>query len=332
MIRRPSLLLLLLLASTGCQATRLVREGEITRNAILDLYTDQAMDNLVRAKCNLPFIQLAYRNLGVQDLDTLEGTVNDTVGVGKTTTLNALGAITSATRMVSNSLVPGVKSSRSKTLSYAADPVTDKNDIYLYYLAFANDPGLLVETCEKPKCGYHMLRKHNHKYYWVPQDAAPVFLELVLKTSMMRGPEIAPPPFYERKIAKVYAEAKDDKTEVVILELNQSIPSGDADIEFTLEKRRYRHPITRLRADVKIPGPPVMNIAAVPEGQPTFFFRVRIEREKYKFTGADLKDASVNIFSFHYPPEVPRPSLEAQRLQDSVDSINVNLKNLVIPR
>src|ERR1043166_6112638 len=315
MLRRFAILFVLLIPATDCQSMRLVKEGHSTRNAILELYTEQAVDNLVRAKNNMPFIHLAYRGLGVQDQDVLEANANDTTGISKDTTVNAVGAITGAVRRLGTTVLIGGRASRTQTLSYTADPVTDKNDIYMYYLAFANDPGLFVESSDKPKCGYHILRKHHHKYYWIPSEAAPVFLELVLKTSMMRGPEIAPLPFYERKISKVHAEAKDDDTEVVILELNQTIPSGDADIEFTYDKRRHRYPITRLRANATIPGPPQVVIPASPEGQQTQFFRLSIELKKVKFRGSDLKDLSVNIFSHQFPPEVPAPSVPAQRLK-----------------
>ncbi len=40
------------------------------------MYSDQVMDNLVRAHSGLPFVQLAYRDLFVSDDDTLSGTAS----------------------------------------------------------------------------------------------------------------------------------------------------------------------------------------------------------------------------------------------------------------
>jgi hypothetical protein len=328
MKRILGIIYLLILLCLGCQSTRLVKEGEATRNAILDLYTEQAMDNLVRARCNLPFIQLAYRNLGVQDLDTLSGSANDTYGDSRAVTRNAAGIITSALHTVSNSLVLGGSASRSKTLSYTADPITDKNDIYVYYLAFANDPGLLIESRTKPKCGYHILRHFKDKWYWVPEEAGPVFLALVLKTSMMRGPELLPPPNYERKIAKVYlVNTKHAEREVSIIEFDQSIPFGDGYMDFTLGKNRYHQEINYFEKpetseDGKIVFP------AIEEGRPSKYVKLTILK-KMPYRASDLVGLPVQIFSNKFPPEVPRPSPELQRLQDSVDSINVNLKNLL---
>jgi hypothetical protein len=300
-----------------------VREGEASRNAILDLYTEQAMDNLVRARRNMPFVQLAYRGITVQDQDTLSCSLNETYGDTNAVTRGALAAVTTAVHTVSSSLMFGSSKSRAKTLSYSAEPVTDKNDVYELYLAFAKDPGLLMESCNEPKCGYHIRRKCGDIWYWVPTEAGPDFLALVLKTSMMRGPEAMPLPWYERK-AKTHVIEKGDE-EVVYLELDRSIPAGDGYVAFTLDKKRYQIEMLYFSESAD------KSIKAVAEGELTNFIQVTMP-EDAKFDAKDLDGLQVQIFSTNHPPEIPAPSQEMQRLQDSVNSLDMNLKNLATPR
>jgi hypothetical protein len=319
--------LLLVATSYGCQGVRLVREGEATRNAILDLYTEQAMDNLVRARCNMPFVQLAYRDIGVQDLDTLGASINDTYGDTNEVTRTGLAIVTSAVHTVSNSLMIGASQSRSKTLSYSAQPVTDQNDIYLDYLAFANDPGLLMESCVEPKC-YHVRRKCNGKWYWVPPEAGPVFLALVLKTSMMRGPELLPQPFYTRKIVDVHplAEAS-EKREVSIIEFDKTIPFGDAMMDIKLDSTRDRLQLRSFgKQEISVDE---KKFDAVAEGTPSNYFKLTIPATN-KYRAKDLVGITVQVFSDKYPPKENGPSPEMQRLEDNVNSLDVNLKNLLV--
>ncbi len=313
----------------GCQGGRLIREGVDSRNAIVELYTDQAMDNLVRARCNLPFVQLAYRNLSVQDADTLSGSVNDAVGTTMNTNRGPTGALASLSRSFSNTLTLNGSTNRVKTLSYGADPITDKNDIYLYYLAFANDPELLVESCEKPKCGYHLVRHFHGKYYWIPEEAAPLFLQLVLKTAMMRGPDVVPPPYYERKIVRVHLIPDEGKHQIWVIEFDQPVPFGDATMVFTLQKIRQRLPLTYFMEPLK--SSEGREFPALKEGALATYLKATMPT-KLPYQREDLQNLPVQILSYDYPPEVPRPSPELQRLQDSVDSLNLNLKNLAAPR
>jgi len=44
----------------------------------MDMYTDQVMDNLIRAHQNLPFVQLNYHDLLVQATDQYTGTFTST--------------------------------------------------------------------------------------------------------------------------------------------------------------------------------------------------------------------------------------------------------------
>src|SRR2546426_6899290 len=70
---RSFILLACVVLTGGCLARQVARDGANFRTAIEDMYTDQIMDNLIRAHNNLPFIQLSYSNMLVQDTDTASG-------------------------------------------------------------------------------------------------------------------------------------------------------------------------------------------------------------------------------------------------------------------
>jgi hypothetical protein len=132
----------ILLLFTGCQAAQVAHDGKNVRQALLDIYTDQVMDNLIRAKSHEAFVQLAYRDLLVQDLDSFQGNVSDVGLSQQLKNKGPTGLLTSAARTVTNTLTVGATAKRDKTMSFHADPITDKNDIYELYLAFALSPEL----------------------------------------------------------------------------------------------------------------------------------------------------------------------------------------------
>jgi hypothetical protein len=72
-------------------------------------------------------------------------------------------------------------------------------------------------------------------------------------------------------------------------------------------------------------------IVATERGKPTHFIRVKIPHDA-KYIADDLVGLQLQIFSTNYPPEIPGPSPEMQRLQDSVNSLDINLKNLAAPK
>src|SRR4051812_43482077 len=94
---------LLLLISSGCLARQVARDGINVRQAVLDIYTDQIMDNLIRAKTCQPFVQLAYSAILVQDVDNVSGSAGETYGDNSVRATNAARVVTGVTRTFSNS-------------------------------------------------------------------------------------------------------------------------------------------------------------------------------------------------------------------------------------
>ena len=126
------------------------------------------------------------------------------------------------------------------SMSFRADPVTDQNDIYEAYLQFAHDPGLLVERDSPPPGPVHIQRRCGKKHYWVPCEAGPAFLDLVLKTSLMRGPETPPPAAYVVKILTVDKIQKDPKRDSTngTLVFDQQVRNGAGTLIIDLDDGR----------------------------------------------------------------------------------------------
>src|ERR1022692_702247 len=222
-----------LAACNGCLAKQFKRDGASSQEAVSEIYTEQAMNNLVRARCNLPFVQLKYDAIAVNDQDhlTATGGFNQVFTAVRDIVLGA------GTNTLANSYSVGGTADRNRIMSFTSAPITDQNDIYESYLLFANDPGLFCVSDHAPTCPVHLHRKYGKKHFWVPVEAGPAFLNLVMKTAIMRGPETLPPGFYAVEIVGLprltqNPGAKEQWTG--ILEFKPAIPNGDATLTFKL--------------------------------------------------------------------------------------------------
>ena len=322
------LMFALVCGAMGCQARQVARDGVNFRQALLTMYTDQAMDNLIRAKTNQPFVQIAYRNLTVQDLDSLSGTGSLSLTDTSAQTTGATIAA-SVVRTFSNAIGMGGTAGRSRTMSFQADPITDQNDIYLLYRGFALEPGLFVESDCKPEGPVHIMRKSGGKYYWVPCEAAPVFFDLVMRTTFMRGPDIQRPPYYDCKIARVLLLSPGKKYDKVMIELSPSIPNGEADMDLTVKGKRRRIPLLIVDVPLELAGE---KFEPKPEGvsYPQKYFVANLNKEELDIADAkELQGLSVQVFSRKYPPEPIKISPELKRIEANQDLIRINLNNLL---
>ncbi|MDB5343215.1 MAG: hypothetical protein JWP89_1592 [Schlesneria sp.] len=215
-----------------CLSRQVARDSVSARQALLEMYTDQVLDNLIRAHNNLPFVQVAYSDVTVQDNDQL----------GSTLTGNWPGSMFGATG----------NASRSMTLSVVANPIVDQNDVYDAYIGFANDPGLFMVSCDDPGCAAHICRKQDGVYYWVPSDAGPLFMDLAMRTTFKRGPESVIPGSYDVVISEVSITKTNPIGESTgkpvlpnapadlqnaIITFNAPVPSGDATLVAKLQSR-----------------------------------------------------------------------------------------------
>ncbi|HJZ56898.1 MAG TPA: hypothetical protein VKE74_18155 [Gemmataceae bacterium] len=313
---------------SGCLAKQAARDGVGSRQAILDLYTDQVMDNLIRARCGRPFVQLAYRDITVQDSDQLTGAVQDSYLAQTDRTSNAVSVVTGVVRRFSNSLQLSGGARRDRTISFKADPITDKNDIYEYYLAFALDPGLFVESDTPPPCPVHILKQCGKKYYWVPCEAGGVFLQLCLKTTFMRGPEkVAGPDYFEAVVKDVVVEKREQGVIYGYVIFDRAVKNDKGYMLATLnDGRQVRIRLTPLTK-------PVTGVGTVTEiGTDVTAFEVEWNSEKLKFTEENLRNAKAKIFRQNYFPPPPPVSPDLQRLNDNLDQIRLNTLNQSLGR
>lgn len=319
--RRPLLLLLwvpLVLLSSGCLARQVTNDGVKLRQSLLDMYTDQLMDNLVRAHDNMPFVQVSYGDLTVLD--------NDQYGANASGSQSLTETLFDPIQRVYATMFSGMGTvNRSRTMSFVANPVTDQNDIYDAYVKFANDPSLFVVSCEDPGCAAHLVRKHHHKYYWIPAAAAPKFLELSLLTTFQRGPEAVPSGAYEVNIVGVEVlkpkQALDPKAagDLIAADLtfSASVPNGTATMVARLTDGRT------IRMGLKGRDMVILDDKKVdlPDGKLTPVLRTYFWSPKTKgYTEHDLMGAKARIYSHEFPADAPTPSvLPVEQIRASVN-------------
>src|SRR4051812_29212877 len=61
--------------TTGCAVNGIYKDQNLIRATLLDLYTNQILDNLIRASHDLPIVQIDYTNA------TAQLTIKDTAGL-----------------------------------------------------------------------------------------------------------------------------------------------------------------------------------------------------------------------------------------------------------
>jgi hypothetical protein len=313
-----------LILCCGCLGRQVRRDGDSLREAVADLYTNQALDNLIRARCNLPFVQLKFSTLNVTDTDeySINGSVSDAVESDRDLFLIA------AMRKVTNTNLLGGMGDRKRVMTFNGDPVTDQNDVYEQYLAFANNPSLLIVSDEPPRCPVHLQKKCGHKHYWIPCEAGPAFLDLVLKTSLMRGPETVPPVpgAYEVKIldvenvSKIVEGERDIGNGTVVFD--KPVPNGQGTLVVDLaDGRRIKVPLIDVKNDKDADGKP----KRVRVSEPTYRLDIQWAPKRDGFEADQLRGRPARVYSRDYPPEAPAPvPAVIRRISTDVNQIKIN--------
>jgi len=280
------------------------------------MYTDQTMDNLIRAHNGMVFVQLNYRDLLVQDTDMVSGGGAGGWSGSSTHSKSIAGFVS---RMYGWTAGVNASASRAKIMSFHADPITDKNDIYDLYLAFASNPALFAVSDHKPGCPVHLMRQCCGKCYWIPADAGPAFLQLVLKTTMQRGPESVPSPAYDVQIADVKAvEKAGEKTYTGIFYFTTTVPNGEATmiVHFS-DKTKARIELRPIFKAEKA-GDPDIN-----EGEMTKRLRGNFEPALLGIDpqGTAFAGAKAELYSHRFPRLSPPSNPALQQINDTLDRI-----------
>ena len=200
MLRLPALFIAFAsLACAGCTAVDRVRsDQDRIRQTLLDLYTHQVMDNLVRAYNGLPIIQLDYTNASAQVTFDVNGGVNDSLATSTSNTLSGLAlASTVVTRSLMNTLSGNLGLSHTNQVGITASPVINSNETYDAYLRFLAEPGSFqVSDCPPPPGAAHISMEFCKKHYWVPCEFRSLFFELASITTTQRGKALKAPDLY----------------------------------------------------------------------------------------------------------------------------------------
>jgi hypothetical protein len=318
----------------GCLARQVASDGIQLRQAVVDMYTDQAIDNLIRASENRPFVQLAYSSLQVFDMDkaSAAATGNSATFTGSRTIDLTVGAFTRGTAFAG--VFPfGVGDNRDRTLSFKAEPVVTQNYIYTAYLEFAHNPALWVVGDQQPSCAVHIARKCGHKWYWVPIEAGPAFTQLVLSTALLPPQNVAV-LFWETTIASVAtARRPDDITKFIpnkyVITLASAVPNDDGYLSVAVKGggKKLSVPVERVDElwELDQGGQGKMAAQVGPGAPTTKLFAYIAPQAVQGDPRFVLNNAPVQFFAQNYPNLLPPPSAGLQKVQDSLESIRLLL-------
>jgi hypothetical protein len=296
------------------------------------MYTDQAMDNLVRAYEDTAFVQLTYSQVSVNDKDSAIANVNGgeaDFAKTHTTDLTKSGAAQFVRNRSFSGKFPFTGSGqRDRILSFHADPVTDQNYIYESYLAFAKNPALFMTSTEKPSCSVHIIKKCKGKWYWIPIEAGPSFLELVVTTSFV-PPNAPAEVFWDTSIVTVEARLGKNNQLIpgkFILTLSKEVPNDDGLLRVTLRDGRklwLRIFAVEPSPDAGRKDPP--QVPPVPLGQPTKKLYTQMNTEVAgAYPAATFTNAAAQFLSRNFPNSNPKPA-DSQRTLDLLDQIRIQL-------
>jgi hypothetical protein len=293
----------------GCAVWQAHRDQDQIRSALLDLYTNQIMDNLARASKGLPIIQLDYTN--AQGMITAQGTANfsDTNTVTRPAVTTFMASL-------------GLQNTNQVTLS--ATPVTTSNEVYDAYIEFLTIPGsLIVSQAPPPPHAAHICRQYGNSYYWVPVEFAGDFFKLSLLTTAQRGQRLLPADaFFQVTIVDVREPMPDPQNRaeatLVTIVLDKTIPNDNGYIEIADDKKEKRRDFNEYET-------------LQPDGstfQPSDTNRFRLalaNSEVNEFRGFLAGGKTARIYLQHRRPEAPNTDDLLQRANFQLHQINQNL-------
>lgn len=236
----------LAIGSSGCAVQQLHSDQDRIRSALLDLYTDQIMDNLVRAANGLPIIQLDYVNATALVTLSETASLNDAASATKTDVVTraatAAAKSLSVTRTAVRSLTAAGGATNSNQVSLTASPVLNVNEVYDCYLEFLALPGSLMVTAKPPAVGEaHLSRRWGGQHYWVPACYRKQFLALALATTAQRGKALTPAvDFYEVTLQGLVDAPRYTGGDVRIsVRIDRKVPNDTGRLELAIDGKAY---------------------------------------------------------------------------------------------
>ncbi len=186
----------------GCRSTELAYDQDHIRSAVMQLHTDQIIDNLIRYRNGLPILQLDYQHMTGTVTDTASGTLSGSQTVAGTKSLTGPTTALAFSRVLTNVFNWSVMGQKVNQLTVTAEPVNTAPDVYQAYQIFMSNTRNLMEGPSPPppetfilcrsyaSCGgsgCHHWKHHPEKYYWVPNEAKDDFLRMAIHAVAIRG-------------------------------------------------------------------------------------------------------------------------------------------------
>lgn len=243
--------LFVMLALSGCASVVEVKhDHDKIRDALIDLYTNQVIDNLILAANGMPFIQLDYTNATATVTVAEKGGLGGNQEIDGTRPLNMAARVGSVARTIKNTWMYSAEASNSNQIALTANPAVTNPEIYDAYLEYLMIPGSLRVSCDPPPKGAaHLCRKWHGNHYWVPVECRTQFLRLALLTTAQRGRRLLPAPdFFPVTLAAITGDVttKFDQSQGVltlVLKIDKQVPNDAGHIVFDVGDKHVDCPV-----------------------------------------------------------------------------------------
>jgi hypothetical protein len=247
----------------GCAVTETQNDQDKIRNALIDLYTNQVIDNLILAANGMPFIQLDYTNATATVTVNQNGTIGGTQQITNTHPLNMAARMAAVARTIQSTFTYGVGGANTNQIALTANPAINNDEIYDAYLEYLTAPGSLNVTHERPPDGAaHICRKWHGDYYWVPVEFRMEFLRLALLTTAQRGRRLLPvPDFYAVRLTTLtdtFASRFDKQKGVtqLTIKIDKKVPNDTGHIDFDINSKTLSFQVNQFADTTQDPNKP----------------------------------------------------------------------------
>lgn len=305
-----ALILVLASSNLGCATHQLCRDQDSLRHCVLDLYTNQIMDNLVRAYNGLPIVQLDYSKLTATVTVEVDPSLGATQQFTLTNLLTLPAATLAKTRQFVGGFSQGAAGKNNNVVTMTADPLINQDEVYNAYLTYLNIPGSLIATCDPPgPCDAHLVRRCKNMYYWVPKDHQRDFFQLALVTTVMRGHTLGTvPQFFEVTVTEIQSatpKKAGDVDRLLSLKVNPAVKNDEGKIHFSSDGNKTTLVIQPVPS-VKMGDMTASVLLPVP---------LNFKQNDVEILTKSLLNQKVQVEQKHFRPDVPTT-------QDLLKSLN----------
>jgi len=327
---------------SGCAVFEAQKDQDKLRGALLDLYTNQIMDNLIRAHNRLPIIQLDYTTASAMVTIAATGSFSDSHAETTSNVLSLPSKAVSATNTVFSTLMGSVGLSNTNQITLSATPLITANEVYDAYFEFLGlgDDSLLVTSDQPPPGAAHICRKCDTLYYWVPVKYRDEFMKLALVTTAQRGKALQPQDAMSANVTKIISSEPlglDDRFELVTLQLDGKIPNDSGYLVFSNDLLPAKQPAGSQPGasppeKVKYPFEPYVDTTRSPPHSPseTQVLKVTFRPDEAAALKAMVPEGQsgkvpVKVYLLHSRPQPPTAEELLQRANAQLLQLNQNV-------